>query len=82
MVTKMSNADFMEYRDKLVSQNDISDEMAQRDRVSIDISGIKEDLEAARNDVAWAEMSLSQKIRVALREWIEAEAAKRVDEEK
>ena len=51
-----------------------------RDRYSIDLTELRERLEACRDDVSWEEMPLSVKIRVLLRERVEqleAELAQR-----
>lgn len=42
--------------------------MAQRDRISVDVSDMREELESCRNDAAWRELSLAGKIRTLLRE--------------
>lgn len=42
--------------------------MAPRDRISVDVSDMREELETCRNDVAWRELSLAGKIRTLLRE--------------
>jgi hypothetical protein len=45
--------------------------VAQKDRISIDISDLKEELETCRNDAAWSELPLSAKIRVLVKERLE-----------
>lgn len=45
--------------------------VAQKDRISIDISDLREEIETCRNDAAWAELPLSAKIRVLIKERIE-----------
>ncbi|WP_179228403.1 hypothetical protein [Leptolyngbya ohadii] len=45
--------------------------MAQRERLSIDVSDIKEVVENCRDDIAWQEMPLSTKIRVLVKERLE-----------
>ena len=45
--------------------------VAQKDRISIDISDIKEEIEACRSDAAWSELPLSAKIRVLVKERLE-----------
>ncbi|NEO86730.1 MAG: hypothetical protein F6J87_21100 [Spirulina sp. SIO3F2] len=40
----------------------------RRDRISIDVSDIREQIEQCREDVAWSELPLSAKIRVLVRE--------------
>jgi hypothetical protein len=42
--------------------------MAQKDRISVDVSDIREELETCRTDAAWRELSLAGKIRTLLRE--------------
>lgn len=42
--------------------------MAPRDRISVDVSDMREELEACRTDVAWRELSLAGKIPTLLRE--------------
>ena len=51
--------------------------VGQRDRISIDVSDIREQIEQCRDDVAWSELPLAAKIRVLVRERIaELEAGK------
>lgn len=45
--------------------------VAQKDRISIDIADIKDEIEACRNDAAWKELPLSAKIRVLVKERLE-----------
>ncbi len=45
--------------------------VAQKDRISIDISDLKEEIETCRNDAAWSELPLSAKIRVLVKERLE-----------
>jgi hypothetical protein len=45
--------------------------VGQKDRISIDISDLKEEIEACRNDAAWVELPLSSKIRVLVKERLE-----------
>lgn len=45
--------------------------MGQRDRISVDVSDIRERIEACRDDVAWAELPLTAKLRVLIRERLE-----------
>ncbi len=47
------------------------EDMAQRERLSIDVSDIKEVVENCRDDIAWQEMPLSTKIRVLVKERLE-----------
>lgn len=42
--------------------------MAQKDRISVDVSDMRELIESCRTDVAWQELSLAGKIRTLLRE--------------
>jgi ribosome-binding protein aMBF1 (putative translation factor) len=51
--------------------------VGQRDRISIDVSDIREQIEQCRDDVAWSELPLAAKIRVLIKERIaEIEAEK------
>ena len=45
--------------------------VAQKDRISIDINDLKEEIETCRNDAAWSELPLSAKIRVLIKERLE-----------
>lgn len=45
--------------------------VAQKDRISIDVSDLREDIESCRNDAAWTELPLSAKIRVLIKERLE-----------
>jgi len=45
--------------------------VAQKERISIDVSDLKEEIETCRNDAAWSELSLSAKIRVLIKERLE-----------
>jgi hypothetical protein len=45
--------------------------VAQKDRISIDVSDLKEEIETCRNDAAWSELPLSAKIRVLVKERLE-----------
>lgn len=45
--------------------------MAQKDRISIDVSDLREEIETCRNDAAWSELPLSAKIRVLIKERLE-----------
>lgn len=42
--------------------------VAQKARLPVDISDMKEEIEGCRDDPAWLELPLSSKIRVLLRE--------------
>ena len=56
--------------------------VGQRDRISIDVSDIREQIEQCRDDVAWSELPLAAKIRVLVKERIaelEADKAKPSD---
>lgn len=44
--------------------------VGQRDRISIDVSDIREQIEQCRDDVAWSELPLAAKIRVLVKERI------------
>lgn len=47
----------------------LDDELvSQRDRISVDVSDIKEQVENCRDDVAWAELPLAAKLRVLIKE--------------
>jgi hypothetical protein len=45
--------------------------VAQKDRISIDVSDIREEIETCRTDAAWKELPLSAKIRVLIKERLE-----------
>jgi hypothetical protein len=45
--------------------------VAQKGRIPVDVSDLKEAIEKCRNDAAWTELPLSAKIRVLLRERLE-----------
>ncbi|MBD2231451.1 hypothetical protein [Phormidium tenue] len=45
--------------------------MSQRDRISVDVSDIRERVETCRDDVAWTELPLAAKLRVLIRERLE-----------
>ena len=45
--------------------------VGQRDRISVDVSDIRERVEACRDDVAWTELPLAAKLRVLIRERLE-----------
>jgi hypothetical protein len=47
------------------------DAMAQNNRISIDISDIRDEIDTCRDDAAWQELPLSSKIRVLIRERLE-----------
>jgi hypothetical protein len=42
--------------------------VAQRDRISIDVSDIREQVECCRDDIAWSELPLAAKLRVLIKE--------------
>jgi hypothetical protein len=47
----------------------LDDELvSQRDRISVDVSDIKEQVENCRDDVAWTELPLAAKLRVLIKE--------------
>ncbi len=54
-----------------MSQEFIDDAVAQKDRISIDVSDLRQDIETCRNDAAWTELPLSAKIRVLIKERLE-----------
>lgn len=58
------------------------DSVAQRGRLSIDVSDLREDIESCRTDVAWQELPLSAKIRVLLRERLDQLKGRSSSEEK
>ena len=45
--------------------------VAQKDRISIDVSDLRGEIEGCRNDAAWSELPLSAKIRVLIKERLE-----------
>lgn len=45
--------------------------VAQKDRISIDVSDLREEIETCRSDAAWSELPLSAKIRVLIKERLE-----------
>jgi hypothetical protein len=45
--------------------------VAQKDRISVDVSDLKEGIENCRNDAAWTELALAAKIRVLIKERLE-----------
>ena len=49
----------------------------KRDRLTIDISNLRDRIEAARTDPAWKQLSLNKKIQVLLEERLDA-----IDQEK
>lgn len=49
----------------------IDSPVAQKDRISIDVSDLREEIETCRNDAAWSELALSAKIRVLIKERLE-----------
>ena len=48
-----------------------TDKMAQKDRISVDVTDIKEQIEGFRDDPAWRELSLASKVRVLVLERLE-----------
>jgi len=61
------------------------EEVSQRDRISIDVSDIRELIENCRSDVAWTELPLSAKLRVLIKErlaQLEAEKKQAQEESK
>jgi hypothetical protein len=51
--------------------------VGQRDRISIDVSDIRAQIEQCRNDVAWSELPLAAKIRVLIKERLAEIAAEK-----
>jgi hypothetical protein len=49
----------------------VKDTMAQKDRISIDISDVRDEIDTCRDDAAWQELPLSSKIRVLIKERLE-----------
>ena len=49
----------------------VNSAVAQKDRISIDVSDLREEIETCRNDAAWSELPLSAKIRVLIKERLE-----------
>ncbi|HEY9750054.1 MAG TPA: hypothetical protein V6C63_15320 [Allocoleopsis sp.] len=49
----------------------VDSDMAQKDRISVDVSDLRAEIEACRDDVAWSELALSAKIRVLVKERLE-----------
>ena len=45
--------------------------VSQRDRISVDVSDIREQVENCRTDVAWTELPLAAKLRVLIKERLE-----------
>ena len=57
-------------------------EVGQRDRISVDVSDIKDQIEQCRDDMAWSELPLAAKIRVLVKERLaQLEAEKRKSSE-
>jgi hypothetical protein len=49
----------------------IKDAVAQKERISIDISDMRDEIDTCRDDAAWKELPLSSKIRVLIKERLE-----------
>jgi hypothetical protein len=49
----------------------IKDAVAQKERISIDISDMRDEIDTCRDDAAWQELPLSSKIRVLIKERLE-----------
>lgn len=49
----------------------VKDAVAQKERISIDISDMRDEIDTCRNDAAWQELPLSSKIRVLIKERLE-----------
>ncbi len=45
--------------------------VAQKDRISIDVSDLREEIETCRKDAAWTELPLSANIRLIIKERLE-----------
>lgn len=45
--------------------------VAQKGRISIDVTDLKEEIESCRTDAAWTELALAAKIRVLVKERLE-----------
>lgn len=54
--------------------------VGQRDRISVDVSDIREQIEQCRDDMAWSELPLAAKIRVLVRERIAELAASKASQ--
>ncbi len=48
--------------------NALDSAVAQRDRISVEVGDLKEEIETCRTDAAWSELPLSAKIRVLVKE--------------
>jgi hypothetical protein len=55
----------------MASLSSLSSVKSQRDRISIDVGDLREQVETCRNDVAWSELPLSAKLRVLIKERLE-----------
>ncbi|MEP1075180.1 hypothetical protein NDI52_07210 [Leptolyngbya sp. PL-A3] len=56
--------------------------VGQRDRISVDVSDIREQIEQCRDDMAWSELPLAAKIRVLVKERLaQMEAEKQESQE-
>jgi hypothetical protein len=49
----------------------VKDAVAQKERISIDISDMRDEIDTCRDDAAWKELPLSSKIRVLIKERLE-----------
>lgn len=56
--------------------------MSKADRVSIDITGLREQIENYQQDLLWQELTLSKKIRVLIQEGLAARSHKQTQEKK
>jgi hypothetical protein len=45
--------------------------VAQKGRIPVDVSDLRDEIEACRSDAAWSELPLSAKIRVLIKERLE-----------
>ena len=62
-----------------MSQNALieSATVGQKDRISVDVSDIKKDIETCRSDAAWVELPMTAKIRVLVKERLDQILAER-----
>jgi hypothetical protein len=56
-------------------------DVAQRDRIPVDVSDIREAVETVRNDAAWRELALSAKLRVLIKERLEQLQQEKLDKQ-
>ena len=69
-----------------IMDDPLDDELvSQRDRISVDVSDIREQVESCRDDVAWSELPLASKLRVLIKErlaQLEAEKKQKKEDSK